>query len=169
MKIIWWPLCLLRHVPGDYLAKQTDADTGREWFTRAQVRFFGFPMVSVAEGYRSDRGLMEHELEHVSQFWWAWWYGALVMLIAATVALMAGLPDWRWLSLVLPGLLHPALYAFSRWYRLRCEAKAYRAQMDYPDRFGNHLSFEGAAARLFSPAYDLRISFSAAINAMGRA
>jgi len=169
MKIHLWPLCLVRWVPGEYLNFTVDTDFGRVWFTRGQVRFMGLPVVSIAQAYSADQGLLAHELEHVGQFWRAWWYGMLVLLISTTVALMAGLPDWRVLSPVLPVTLHPMLYTFSRWYRLRCEAKAYRVQMNYPDRRGDYLSLDAATARLFSPSYDLRLTLAAAVAAMGRA
>lgn len=166
MRLHAWPLCLVRFVPGDFVSQQVDAATGRTWSTRGQVRVLGLPVVSIAEGYRDDLGLMAHELEHVRQFWRGWAIGAVLLLIAATAGLMAGLPDLRWLSLVLPVAVHPMLYGGWGPYRLLSERDAYRAQMMLPDRAGRYLSVGAAAARLLSPSYDLRLTFDDALAVM---
>jgi len=136
MRVLWWPLCVVRWVPGGYVEQQPDVATGRAWFTRGQVRFFGLPVVLIAENYRNDAGLMAHELEHVAQFWRAWAVGAVLGLMGATWALVAGLPDWRAAAVMLPMTLHPLLYTWVRVYRAACEVWAYREQRMLPDRFG---------------------------------
>ncbi len=62
------------------------------------------PVVRILEIYRGDRGLLEHELVHVRQFW--------TRLL----------------------VVHSLAYLFSRRYRFAAEVEAYREQARwYPD------------------------------------
>ena len=63
-------------------------------------------------------------------------------------------------------ILHGLLYKASDRYRLRAEARAYRIQMQHPDRTGATLTLEGAAARLMSRRYGLRITIGQAREAL---
>ena len=106
-------------------------------------------VIFIRPKYRGDVGMRMHELQHVRQWWtgcaigflfgqlWAWTYPLLM-------------PWWEWLTYcaVLGGTAHELLYYFVRRYRMWGEAQAYREQMRHPDRNGNLLTLDGAAARL---------------------
>ena len=57
--------------------------------------------IKIDERYRSDKGLLEHELVHVRQ----WWTKGLI--------------------------IHGIRYQFSRDYRYACEIEAYRKQLKF--------------------------------------
>ena len=103
------------------------------------------PVVRIRPLYRHDVGIHKHEYQHVNQFW--------VVGLAAVFVL--GLVD---VTLALAGFAaHPLLYKFCRKYRLLCEVSAYKVQMQFPNASGARLSLDGAAQRLMSPSYDLRL------------
>lgn len=60
------------------------------------------PVILIRKGYENDIGIMEHELEHVRQ----WWVHGL--------------------------LIHSLMYIFSQRYRQWSEVRAYRIQLEYP-------------------------------------
>lgn len=90
------------------------------------------PVILIRKGYESDRGLLEHEKEHV----------------------------WQSVSTLFIG--HALLYLFVRRYRLWAEVKAYNVQRAYPDRHDKYLSLNDAAARLAGPKYKLNITIEQA-------
>lgn len=59
-------------------------------------------IIRIRPSHKDDRGLLEHELIHVKQFW------------------CHGL------------LIHSVLYRYNKRYRLKCEVEAYRKQLEYP-------------------------------------
>lgn len=81
------------------------------------------PVIRILEKYRNDRGIYEHEVEHVQQ----WFVGAFVG--AALIALL-----WHFYpvfdkSLAVLGMAtHPLLYSLVPRYKLWCEVQAYREQ-----------------------------------------
>ena len=103
------------------------------------------PIVRIRPLYLADVGIHKHEYEHVKQFW-------SVGLVAAVLLALVDL------SLTLGGFAaHPLLYKFCRKYRLVCEVSAYKVQMQFANASGARLSLDGAAQRLMSPRYDLRL------------
>jgi hypothetical protein len=60
-----------------------------------------FWFIKIRPSYKDDIGLLNHEIEHVRQFWR---YGLLV---------------------------HQVLYPLSKQYRLKCEVEAYKIQLKY--------------------------------------
>lgn len=111
-------------------------------------------VVVVRPKYRDDRGLHEHEFEHVAQ-----WYAVLAAaLLAALVASLQTQPGAAAGLLLASVGLHGFLCRHWRKFRLLCEAQAYGRQIRFPDRRGSYLSLVDAAARLCSTRYDLRLS-----------
>lgn len=171
MRLILWPLCVLCWVPGERVAQHVDAATGLIWLTRGKVIWRGLPIVMVAEGYREDRGLLEHELEHVRQFWAGWFAGGLLLgnLLLLAFAADFALPAIGLMALLvvaLPVAAHPGLYTMCCSYRLWAEVAAYRVQMRHPDRHGVCFPIEAAAARLLAPVYALELSAQEALAAI---
>jgi hypothetical protein len=74
-----------------YTTEMPEMTAGQAWMWFIKIR----------PEYRNDQGLLEHEKEHVRQFW------------------TRGL------------LIHGLRYKFSRAYRKQCEAEAYRTQLKY--------------------------------------
>lgn len=111
-------------------------------------------MVVIRPEYRDDRGLHEHELEHVAQ-WYAVVAATLLLALAAYQYAQTGLA----LGLAMASIgMQGLLYRSWRKFRLWSEAGAYARQMQFPDRKGKCLSLAAATARLCSPKYDLRLS-----------
>lgn len=107
------------------------------------------PIVRIRPRYRDDAGIHAHEYEHVRQ-----WYVASLMAVALLVLIVMGSGHGVSLALAIAPLgcaAHPVGYRLSLQYRLWCEVQAYRVQM----RHG--LSLDGAAARLMSTRYGLRL------------
>jgi hypothetical protein len=104
---------------------------------------------------RGDLGTLQHELEHVRQWW------ILALPIAAVLwfvpsASVMGLAIAWW---PLGAAVHPALYRCSRRYRLWAEVRAHRIQCSLPDGrlVDSSLSLDAAAERI-ATKYDLRIT-----------
>lgn len=118
------------------------------------------PVILVRKIYRYDRGIREHEKEHVFQ----WMVVAIIVLTVLCALCAAGI----WNSWILnAGLFvtctgHALLYVGVRRYRLWCEVWAYREQMRWPDRTGRYLTLELAAWRLSQPLYRLGLSLEQA-------
>lgn len=116
---------------------------------------------------RGDAGLLQHELEHVRQFWRL---GIPVMivngLVAGWLALQFGsplLPLQAGLTVGIFSLsMHSILYLVSRGYREQAEVDAYRTQMRFPDGKGGQLTLDGAATRLAGDRYKLGITIDQA-------
>ena len=108
------------------------------------------PLVLIRPQYRADEGIHQHEYEHVGQ----WWVAGLAS------AVLLALVDVRLAGLAIG--VHPALYYLVRPYRLWAEVCAYRVQRQFPNASGVPLSLDGAAMRLMSPRYDLRLSVAQA-------
>jgi hypothetical protein len=116
---------------------------------------------------RGDEGLVQHELEHVRQFYRL---GMLAVIfnapIGAWLALHFGsplLPTQAGLAVGIASLsMHSILYLASRAYRRLAETTAYQEQMRWPDGKGGKLSLEDAASRLAWTRYDLQITIGQA-------
>ncbi len=124
-------------------------------------------VVFIRPKYRDDVGMRMHELEHVRQ----WWCATALGLVAgaAAAALSTLLLWWGWLGCgaLLGGIAHELLYYTVRRYRMWAEVRAYREQMRYPDRHGELLTLDGAAARLADEElYHLGITIDQARDAL---
>lgn len=118
--------------------------------------------VVIRPKYRDDRGLHEHQLEHVAQ-WYAILGTMLLLALFANFQNQGGVAAGLGLAAVgMQGLL----YRRSRKFRLLSEAQAFLRQMRFPDRHGKHLSVAEAANRLCSSRYDLDLSLSQAVAKM---
>lgn len=112
---------------------------------------------------RGDEGLLQHELEHVRQFYRMWILSTIVNApLAGWLALHFASPLSPLQAALAVGIsclaMHPLLYLRSRTYRELAEVDAYRVQMRYPDGKGGQLSLDDAAARLAGPRYGLGIT-----------
>lgn len=115
-------------------------------------------MVVIHPKYREDRGLHEHELEHVAQ----WYAVTAATLVFALFAWNHVQPEIG-LGLAMASIgMHSLLYRRWRRFRRWSEVGAYARQMRFPDRKGRCLSLAAATARLCSTKYDLRLSGSEA-------
>jgi hypothetical protein len=104
---------------------------------------------------RDDEGALQHELEHIRQWWTAYFIaGGVVVLNACALRTLLGEHFWQvtLFSLWLSWLAHPLLYLGSTTYRLWCELCAYKAQLRYPG-----LTLAAAAEMLSSPRYRLNL------------
>lgn len=133
-------------------------------------------VIRIAPGYEADQGLLEHEREHVRQFYLAGILAALAVSVALIAlvsldALQAWLASWpmgygaagvgavwAFAACVAFGAAHSVLYRRVRDYRLFAEIAAYRVQMRYPDRHGQSMSALTGAHRLALPMYRLEIT-----------
>lgn len=118
---------------------------------------------------RGDEGLLQHELEHVRQFYRMWLFGAIVNApFAAWLALHFASPLSPLQAALAVGIsclaMHPLLYLRFRVYREQAEVDAYRAQVRYPDGKGGQLSLDGAAERLARERYGLGITTEEAME-----
>lgn len=89
------------------------------------------PLIRLRPQYQDDRGLLEHELEHVRQFWRV--VLSSLLLMALFILLAFWLEDQGWLAVAILtpciGLLtHNFLYARIDAYRLWSEVECYRIQ-----------------------------------------
>lgn len=95
------------------------------------------PVVRLRPRYEHDRGLLEHELEHVRQFWRMVTSGLLVAGLCALLAIGLDEPGFFALAMVAPivgALGHNLLYRLVDAYRLWSEVTCYRIQARwYPD------------------------------------
>ena len=125
-------------------------------------------VVFIRPKYREDAGIREHELTHV----WQWWLACAVGLCFGLVAaahLGHVLPWWSWLacSTSAGGAMHPLLYRTVRRYRMWAEVQAYGEQMRHPDRNGERLTLDRAAAALADEElYHLGITIDQAREAL---
>jgi hypothetical protein len=118
------------------------------------------PVVLLHPSSRGDEGALQHELEHVRQWWTAYFMaGGVLVLNACVLRPLLGEHFWQatFIGLWLSWVAHPLLYLGSRTYRLWCELCAYKAQLRYPG-----LSLSAAAEMLASPRYRLDIDFKEA-------
>lgn len=98
-------------------------------------------MVRIREKYRNDKGILEHELEHVRQWYRPILGGALITALGSVAMMvqMAGDQTESTLLMILTGAfvgacVHPLLYKFVKKYKLWAEVSAYKVQNDcYPD------------------------------------
>lgn len=116
---------------------------------------------------RGDEGLVQHELEHVRQFYSVGLIAAALNApLAFWLAWTVGSPLPPWQAALVVGIvslaMHSALYLASRAYRQTAEVAAYRVQMRYPDGKGGRLSLDDAAARLAGARYGLGITIDQA-------
>jgi hypothetical protein len=111
-------------------------------------------IVVIRPKYRDDRGLREHQLEHVVQ-WYALLAATLFLALLGYAQGQAGVAAG--LALASIGM-HGLLYRRVRKFRLLSETQAFTRQMQFPDRHGNYLSLADAATRLASVRYDLGLT-----------
>lgn len=113
--------------------------------------------------YRDDKGLHEHALEQVAQ----WYAVAAATLLMALFAYVQG-ESVAALGLALASVgMYGLLYRRWRKFRLISEAQAFARQMRFPDRKGDRLSLEQAARLLCSARYGLNLSSSEAAEIIG--
>lgn len=95
------------------------------------------PVVRLRPRYENDRGLLEHELEHVRQFWRMVFSGVLLSALFVLMAVLFDDQGWFASAILVPfiGLLgHNFLYSRFAAYRLWSEVTCYRIQARwYPD------------------------------------
>jgi hypothetical protein len=87
-------------------------------------------VIRIRPKYKGDKGLHEHELLHVAQWWVTTILSAL--LIAGVVWYTKQPVDYYWLLLVAPmvyKLLYGYIYPFAIW----CEVQCYRKQLQFTD------------------------------------
>jgi hypothetical protein len=84
------------------------------------------PVIRILEKYRNDKGLLQHELMHVKQ-WFVW---SLLSIPVAYVLYQLALFDYLALA-ILPLSFHSVLYRFVTPYRFWCEVEAYKEQAKY--------------------------------------
>ena len=99
------------------------------------------PVVRIRPKYRDDLGLLRHEVEHVRQWWAAGLIAAVLLALVDPTLAPGGMAA------------HSLLYLTVRPYRLWCEVKAYRVQMQHPDSRGRFLPIERAAEFLMASRY----------------
>ena len=86
------------------------------------------PIVRIRPKYKDDRGIHEHELVHVRQ----WYTGLLIGLAIAALMYFNGIDGWP-LAILVGAMLHP-LATTSKRYTFWKEVVAYREQAKhYPD------------------------------------
>lgn len=112
------------------------------------------PVVRILEKYRNDRGIYEHEVEHVQQW-------ALVSLIGAALIGLLWLffPVFDKAYSGLSVALHSALYAMVPQYKLWAEVEAYKEQAKHYTDDRNPLF-----AEFISSNYGLKITKAQALE-----
>lgn len=84
------------------------------------------PFIFIHQDYRSDKGILAHEVEHVKQ----WWFGVLIFVVAG-LAVFGAVGDAT-LGAVVAGNglhIHSLCYGGIRPYRQWCEVVAYKKQL----------------------------------------
>jgi hypothetical protein len=104
------------------------------------------PIIRIRPKYKDDKGLHQHELEHVKQWW--------IATIVSAVLLAAGLYHFQeplWGAVGSIGV-HGALYKLISAYRLWCEVQAHKVQLQYSPHALKHF------AKRIAEKYDLNIT-----------
>lgn len=111
------------------------------------------PVIRILEKHRNDRGIYEHELAHVMQ----WFYLSVLGLPIFYVLHHLNRLDLIFLA-VLPMALHSALYAAVPLYRLWAEVEAYKVQAKWyvDDR-------RPLFAQFIADSYKLRVTAAEAL------
>lgn len=112
--------------------------------------------IEIAEKYRGDKGLLEHEKFHVRE----WWYAMFTVFAIAAALFWYVDPGWGLLALLGP-LANDGLYR-AKWYRKWSETRAYRIQLDK----GDYKNTDFAWRNLMS-LYGLGLSEKEARKALG--
>jgi hypothetical protein len=119
--------------------------------------------VLIKPRYREDEGLIQHELEHVRQFYRPIGAALLAGAMLSIIYPLLALPIMY--AAALTGMLfHVLAYKLIDAYKLRCEATAYWIQSRYYS--DNRLPL---FARFISANYGLDISQAGALNALLKA
>jgi hypothetical protein len=85
--------------------------------------------IRIRPKYKDDKGLHEHEIEHVRQWWQATFIGCLVVAALGYYTVPEG-----WFIGVAGLATHDLLYSLFPKYRLWAEVEAHKAQLKhYPD------------------------------------
>ena len=84
--------------------------------------------IRIRPKYKDDKGIHEHELEHVRQWWVLTIFSAFALLVGAEY-----LQQPLWIAVASVGI-HGLLYKFIPAYRLWAEVQAHKVQLKhYPD------------------------------------
>ena len=86
------------------------------------------PIIRILKTHRNDKGLYEHELEHVMQ----WASGVLLGVLVALLLHTFESPYWL-AAFIAGAAVHPVLYSLIPKYRLWAEVQAYREQAKHYD------------------------------------
>lgn len=126
----------------------------RNWQGGRQLWFLAL----IRPRHRGNQAIVEHEKEHIKQWWLTTVLGFIGLGFAAHVAanhLQVDLRQWAGL-IFLPPSLHGILYLVFRPYRRWAEVRAYRVSVAYrPDQFENY-------SRALTDHYRLGIDLSTA-------
>lgn len=108
--------------------------------------------------HRGNQAIVEHEKEHIKQWWLTTALGYVALGFVAHVAvnhLLLDLQSWKGM-VFLPPSLHGILYLLFKPYRRWAEVRAYRVSAAYrPDQFESY-------ARALADHYRLGINLSEA-------
>ncbi|WP_255987713.1 hypothetical protein [Chitinolyticbacter albus] len=130
-------------------------------------RAFG-PLVLIRPSQRDRTALLEHELEHVRQWWWL---ATPAIVLAGLLAALPVLAPWRGWLVALAGfglVLQAPLYLLLRPYRMWSEVMAYRVTLRHASPAASQRQLAQAAASL-AQHYWLRISESTACELLSGA
>lgn len=106
------------------------------------------PFINLLVKYKDDIGLIEHEKNHVRQ-----WYGVLAIGVLISTLLTLLVSESLWPLYGLAFFLHQLLYKLIRSYRRWSEVQAYRRQVSV----GGYTSNDFAVIAL-AEKYDLDLS-----------
>jgi len=113
--------------------------------------------IEIAEKYRDDKGLLEHEKFHVR----CWWYCLAATWLVALVMYFAGTHGWWFSVMVMGPWMHGILYR-NKYFRKLVEVRAYKIQINK----GSYSNVD-FAVRALSSKYKLGISESHAKKLLG--
>ncbi|HEX4918038.1 MAG TPA: hypothetical protein VFV43_09100 [Limnobacter sp.] len=105
--------------------------------------------------HRGKRHIVEHEKEHIRQWWAVTATAAIALAVVVFGAIDMGHLLWRdeyFAVCALPPSLHGILYLASKRYRLWAEVRAYRVSLRYRPESLDHY------ARTLSEKYGLNIT-----------
>ncbi len=116
------------------------------------------PVILIKPNYIDDVGLLQHELNHVKQFW----FPVLLSVIPfIAVLFIEETFNSLYLLIIYVGtLIHSLLYRFASKYRLWSEVQSYRIQANY---YANKLEKIKKFAIFISTKYQLKISVEEAL------
>lgn len=107
------------------------------------------PVVRLLTKYENDKGILQHELEHVKQYWSLNLKFTIVLLALATFFNLN--PYYAVIGFAAHGLL----YGFIKPYRYWAELKAYAVQLQYSEDKEKDLQLFGG---FIADSYKLNVS-----------